>query len=65
MRNMGREISDTCDRGRYANVPVTAFYSIALWIKRKFEVCKVPLEVKSSQAYCMCKIRLAICGKTH
>ena len=62
---MGREISDTCERGRYENAPVTASCSIALWIKRKFEVCKVPLEVKSSQAYCMRKIRLAICEKTH
>lgn len=54
---MGREISDTCDRGRYANAPVTAFYSIALWIKRKFEVCKVPFEVKSSQ------VKLIACVK--
>ena len=33
---MGREISDTYDRGRYANAPVIASYSIAFWIKRKF-----------------------------
>ena len=58
MRNMGREISDTCDRGRYANAPVTASYSIAFWIKRKFEVCKVPLEVKSSQANSLANLQV-------
>ena len=55
---MGREISDTCDRGRYANAPVTASYSIALWTKRKFEVYKVPLEVKSSQANSLANLQV-------